>query len=100
MFELCKEADLEDDSPLECEGPDGEPIVVVRAGGAYYAVQGLCPHQEAPLADGEVADGNITCCLHFWSWRLSDGAPVEDAESPLKTYPVRVSGGAVYLADE
>ena len=99
MFELCKENELEDNTPLECEGPNGEPIVVVRADGECYAVQGLCPHQEAPLADGEVMDGNITCCLHFWTWRLKDGEPVEEAESPLKTYPVQVSDGVVYLAD-
>ncbi|MBE8158861.1 MAG: Rieske 2Fe-2S domain-containing protein [Betaproteobacteria bacterium] len=100
MFELCKESEMADDSPLECKGPAGEPIVVVRTGGKYYAVQGLCPHQEAPLEDGEVADGNITCCLHFWTWRLADGAPVEEAETPLKTYALRVADGAVHLAGE
>ena len=99
MFELCRETDLTDDAPLECDGPDGQPIVVVRTNGNYYAVQGICPHQEAPLADGEVADGNLTCCLHFWSWRLADGAPVEEAEVPLTTYPLTVTAGTVYLAD-
>lgn len=99
MFELCKEQDLEDDIPLECDGPDGEPIVVVRTGGSVYAVQGICPHQEAPLADGEVEDGCLTCCLHFWKWRLADGEPVEEAEMPLKTFPVEVSDGAVFLKE-
>lgn len=99
MFELCKETEVEDEVPLECDGPDGQPIVVVRANGNYYAVQGICPHQEAPLADGEVTDGNITCCLHFWTWRLADGAPVEEAEVPLITYPLTIAAGAVYLAD-
>ena len=97
MFELCKEIELEDNTPIECEGPDGEIIVVVRSEGQYYAVQGICPHQEAPLADGDVADGNITCCLHFWSWRLADGEPIEEAECPLKTYPITITDGKIYL---
>lgn len=99
MFKLCEEADLEDDVPIECEGRDGEPVVVVRHGGAVYAVAGECPHQAAPMADAEVADGKITCCLHFWSWHLKDGAVFEEAEEPLATYRVRIEDGAVYLAD-
>ena len=99
MFVLCQENDLEDDMPIECDGPDGALIVVVRHAGQYYAVQGLCPHQEAPLADGEVENGCITCCLHYWSWQLADGTPVEEAESPLTTYPVKAVDGAVCLVE-
>ena len=96
-FELCAESDLQDDAPFECEGPAGEPIVVVRHNGKLYAVAGECPHQGAPLADGEVADGTITCCLHFWSWHLADGTPAEEAEEPLPVYPVTVENGKVLL---
>ncbi|MDM5147472.1 Rieske 2Fe-2S domain-containing protein [Candidatus Persebacteraceae bacterium Df01] len=99
MFELCKVTDLEDDIPLECVGPDDEPIVVVRHNDNYYAVQGLCPHQEAPLADGEVVNGTLVCCLHFWTWRLADGEPLEEADMPLKTYPLQVADGVVSLVD-
>ena len=99
-FQLCLESELSDDEPLECDGPDGEPIVVVRHNGAVYAVAAECPHQAAPMADAEVADGKITCCLHFWTWNLSDGAPVEEAEEPLPTYPVKVEDGKVLLLRE
>ena len=96
-FELCLEKELYDDEPIECEGPDGELIVVVRHQGTIYAVAGECPHQAAPLVDAEVRDGKITCCLHFWTWTLSDGAPQEEAEEPLLTYPVIVEDGRVLL---
>ena len=96
-FQLCLEQDLTDDEPFECEGPDGDPIVVVRHNGEVYAVAGECPHQAAPMADAEVEDGKITCCLHFWSWTLKDGAPFEEAEMPLPTYPVMVEDGRVLL---
>ena len=96
-FVLCEERDLEDDVPYECEGPDGELIAVVRHAGKVYAVTGECPHQAAPMADAEVEDGNITCCLHFWTWKLADGSPVEEAEEPLSTYPVVLQDGRVLL---
>ncbi len=98
MFELCKESELKENEPIECDGPDGKPLVVVLSAGKIYVAQGICPHQEAPLADGDVADGELTCCLHFWSWRLADGTPLDDeTESPIKVYPVRVEDGAVFL---
>ena len=96
-FVLCEEADLQDDTPLECEGPDGEPLVVVRHNGEVRAFAGECPHQAAPMADAEVADGKITCCLHFWTWSFADGSPVEEAEEPLPVFPVAVEDGKVVL---
>lgn len=99
-FQLCLEEELNEDEPLECTGPDGAPIVVVRHNGAVYAVAGECPHQAAPMVDAEVEDGKITCCLHFWTWQLSDGTPVEEAEEPLQTYAVAVQEGRVMLLPE
>ncbi|MGI9338527.1 MAG: Rieske (2Fe-2S) protein [Gammaproteobacteria bacterium] len=103
MHPLCKTADLKDGALLECRGPDGGAVVVACCGGEYFAAEGECPHQAAPLADGEIGEDEngkctLTCCLHFWTWRLADGAPLEDAEEPLKVYPVKVEDGTVYLA--
>ena len=95
---LCDESDLRDDAPLECAGPNGEALVVVRHNGMLRAFPADCPHEAAPLADGEIADGKITCCLHFWSWNLSDGAPADDeADEPLQLLPVSVADGKVVL---
>lgn len=100
MHKLCLEKELNEDEPLECDGPDGELIVVVRHQGTVYAVAGECPHQGAALVDADIEDGTITCCLHFWKWTLADGQPVEEAETPLPTYPVIVRDGEVLLQGE
>ena len=100
FHELCAVADLSEDEPLECSGPDGEVLVVVSHGGKIYALAGECPHQAAPLADAEISEGTITCCLHFWSWKLEDGSPVEEADQPLPIYPVTVQDGKVWLTPE
>lgn len=96
-FLLCQVADVGDGELLECEGPDGEAIAVARVGGDFYAVQGECPHQGAPLAEGDLENGELTCALHFWKWRVKDGAPLEEAEEALATYPIIVRDGGVYL---
>ena len=102
MHALCKTADLKEGAILECAGPGGEAVVVACYGGEYFAAEGICPHQAAPLADGELGEDDdgkctLTCCLHFWTWHLADGAPLEDAEESLKVYPVRVENETVYL---
>jgi UDP-MurNAc hydroxylase len=39
-----------------------------------WEVQRRCPHLKADLARfGEVEDGVLTCQMHGWKWRLSDG---------------------------
>ncbi len=100
MFELCKISEITDGVPLECYGPNDELLVVVRQNNEYHAFNGECPHQGAPLADAEIGEGSITCCLHFWSWHLNSGEPLEEAEEPLKKYPIRVEGDALYLLYE
>ncbi|MGY1771996.1 Rieske 2Fe-2S domain-containing protein [Blastococcus sp. SYSU D00813] len=48
----------------------GEDVVVDG-----WSFQRLCPHQQADLtAVGTVEDGVLTCGVHGWRWRLSDGA--------------------------
>ncbi len=50
-----------------------------HAGGEDVTVDGwtfqrLCPHQQADLTQvGSVSDGVLTCGVHGWEWRLSDG---------------------------
>ncbi len=98
-FLLCQTADVGEGEMLECDGPDGDAVLVIHHGGEFFAVQGECPHQGAPLCEGELENGELTCALHFWKWRIADGAPLEDAEAPLKRYALRIADGAVYLTN-
>lgn len=46
-----------------------EPFVIWRtASGAVAAAPDRCPHREAPLSIGSVADGVLTCVYHGWSF--------------------------------
>jgi 3-phenylpropionate/trans-cinnamate dioxygenase ferredoxin subunit len=64
----------------------------------YFATDGLCTHEAAYLAEGFVIDDAIECPLHNgrFSFRTGKalGAP---ACIDLKTYPVKVEGGRVFI---
>ncbi len=48
---------------------DGEAVLLVhRPGRKIIAYQGICPHQEYPLAEGELDEETeiLTCSGHHW----------------------------------
>lgn len=64
------------------------------------AFQGVCPHSNAPLNEGEFDGTTLVCPIHGWTWDLNSGAPIEPQESPLAEYPVKVEDGVVYIDTE
>lgn len=77
---------------------DGTLVLLARDGGRVRAMQGLCPHQFARLADGAVKDGWLQCPHHMARFRLDDGMCGPGWVLPaLRRYRVRIEDGAVLL---
>jgi 3-phenylpropionate/trans-cinnamate dioxygenase ferredoxin subunit len=77
----------------------GHTYAIYRsADDGYFATDGLCTHEQVHLADGLVMDHVIECPKHNgrFDYRTGEakGAPVCVA---LKTYPVRLEAGAVFI---
>lgn len=64
----------------------------------YHATDGLCTHEKIHLADGLVMDHIIECPKHNgrFDYKTGEakGAPVC---VDLRTYPVKVEGGTVFI---
>lgn len=77
----------------------GRTFAVYRSPeGEYFATDGLCTHEQVHLADGYVMDNIIECPKHNgrfdYKTGQAKGAPVC---VDLKTYPVKVEDGTVYI---
>jgi naphthalene 1,2-dioxygenase system ferredoxin subunit len=76
----------------------GRDIAIYTVGAAVYATDNVCTHGHARLCDGFLDGHEIECPLHQGKFDVRDGkptcAPVTEA---LRTYPVKVEGGRVYL---
>ena len=72
-------------------------VLVVRTADRLYAIANACPHAGLPLEGGEVRGPSIVCPFHGYTYRLSDGADVDDPDfgQPVATYPVTLEGDAV-----
>ena len=77
----------------------GRTFAIYRSpDGEYFATDGLCTHEQVHLADGYVMDNIIECPKHNgrfdYKTGQAKGAPVC---VDLKTYPVKVEDGTVYI---
>ncbi|HEY2783556.1 MAG TPA: non-heme iron oxygenase ferredoxin subunit [Fimbriiglobus sp.] len=75
----------------------GTPVAVFFTDGQYYAIDDRCPHAGAPLSDGCVEGGIVTCAWHAWQFHLSDGAWAGNPRIKTRTYRVAVEAGDVFI---
>ncbi|PXW16438.1 3-phenylpropionate/cinnamic acid dioxygenase ferredoxin subunit [Paraburkholderia caballeronis] len=95
---VCQDDALSDGEAIKVDGPS-EAIAVFRVGGELFALNDRCSHGNASMSDGYVEDdGTVECPLHAARFCLKTGAALcQPATEPLKTYPIVLLDGAVYV---
>ncbi|GAB1423617.1 nitrite reductase small subunit NirD [Thauera terpenica] len=73
-------------------------LALFKVGEKFVATNGLCPHADGPLAEGEVDGDLVTCPWHGWSFCLKTGVSPDDEAMVLQLYEVRVEGDDVLVA--
>ena len=73
-------------------------VCVARHNDTIYACVQKCPHASAPMAAGYIdALGNIVCPLHKYKFSLKNGRNVSGEGYFLKTYPIEIREGGVFI---
>ncbi|NJL35912.1 MAG: Rieske 2Fe-2S domain-containing protein [Leptolyngbyaceae cyanobacterium SM1_4_3] len=86
-------------------------ILLINEAGSFYALQGVCPHQDLPLADGKIWKGVLDCPWHHFQYDIRTGEnlyprrvyPLRtlphlcDQVRSLQTYPVQIVGQEVQV---
>jgi NAD(P)H-dependent nitrite reductase small subunit len=62
-----------------------------------FALDNYCPHRSAPMHEGFVKDGVVTCPWHQWQFRLTDGVCLNIPKVRTATYPLEVRNGAIWI---
>jgi len=76
---------------------DGERIALYCVDGAFFAIDDRCPHAGAPLSGGLVEDGVVTCPMHHWQFRLSDGVMIGNPKKKIGCYVVHIDGETISI---
>ena len=90
------ESQVTDSSGLAVE-IQGKEYALFRVAGQIQAIDNACPHEGAPLAQGEVTDGVVTCPWHGWTFNGCTGCSINPQGRDVRSYPVKVEAGKVYL---
>jgi 3-phenylpropionate/trans-cinnamate dioxygenase ferredoxin component len=98
MTEFVKVARTEEIRPGQAKLIDvkGKQIALFNVDGEFFAIDNMCTHEEASLAEGEICGHEVTCPLHGAKFDIRSGAVLgPPAYDDVASYPVRVSGGDV-----
>ncbi len=76
----------------------GTLLALCNHEGTLHAFEGLCPHRNGPLGQGNLADGRIICPWHAWEFDCQTGEYDMNSDVRLRRYELRVEGDNV-LAD-
>ena len=91
------DASFPDESVVAVEA-GGTLVALVRASGAWHAVEAWCTHAECPLTDGWVEETAIRCACHGSLFDLATGEVREGpAAEPVRVFATRVAGERVEI---
>jgi 3-phenylpropionate/trans-cinnamate dioxygenase ferredoxin component len=77
---------------------DDTPVLLLRAGDDFYAIEDVCTHDGQPLTDGPLDGKEITCPRHGAKFDIVTGkALCMPATEPVAVFEVEVREGAVYV---
>jgi naphthalene 1,2-dioxygenase ferredoxin component len=76
----------------------GRDLAIYNVEGQFFATDNICTHGQARLCEGFLDGFEIECPHHQGKFDVRDGrATCEPATEALRSYPVKVEGGRVWV---
>ena len=77
---------------------EGNPIVIFNVDDKFYAIEGICSHDEEELAEGQLDGFELTCPRHGARFDIRDGSVLAlPAFQEINTFPVEIRGEEVLI---
>jgi len=99
MAEFIRAIAVSDLAPGQCTEASvgGTPVAIYNVDGTFYATSNTCLHRGGPLGQGMLDGAAVMCPWHAWSWDVTTGDNVANAELRIPTYEVKVEDGHVLV---
>ncbi len=77
-----------------------EVLLLSLDGGDIRAYQGVCPHQDILLIEGQFDGKALICRAHQWIFDAKTGVGINPGDCHLASYPVRIDNEDVLVDTE
>lgn len=97
-IDSCSLDDIPEDDVIGVQ-VQGRDIAFYRVEEDVYATDNICTHGHARLCDGFLEGHEIECPLHQGRFDIRNGkAMCEPLTEDIRTYPIKIEDGRVYVA--
>jgi len=76
---------------------DGRSLAIANVEGQVYAMDGVCPHRNAPLGQGALHGTKVVCPWHAWEFDCRNGEHDYNPSIRLQTFAVKVEGDDILV---
>ena len=99
MSGFVKLATLEDIPPGSAKEVehDGRIYALFNVKGRITAIDGLCPHQGGPLADGHLEGDCVSCPWHGWEFDVRTGKSSMGSAMKQQVFNVKIEGSEILV---
>jgi len=77
---------------------EGRVYALYNIDGVISAIDGICPHQGGPLAEGIVEGTTVTCPWHGWQFDIRTGKTPLGPKITQSVYDVKIEDQDVLVA--
>ena len=78
------------------QGP--HQVAVFRQGDEVHAIDNMCPHAGASLADGYTEGKTVACPWHCWEFDITNGKCLTVEEMDVDSFPITIEDGIVKIS--
>jgi len=78
---------------------DGRMVAVFRTTDGWYAIDDLCPHMGASLAEGYLDGDSVSCPWHAWRFCIKDGSWEDNPQTKVDCFEVKIEGNEVLVRE-
>jgi nitrite reductase/ring-hydroxylating ferredoxin subunit len=77
---------------------DEEAVLIANVEGKYYAIGGICTHEQWDLSEGTLVDKKVICAGHGTVWDLETGKGEFTEPLPDEpVYEVKIQEGYIWV---
>jgi nitrite reductase (NADH) small subunit len=93
FIRVCAQSELPPPGNVREFTANGRTLCVANLDGSISVLNGVCPHEEAPLGEGTIEGGCVVCPWHGYAFDLRTGETADDPSLKAEVFEARIEDG-------